>query len=728
MEGSVSTSRLSPAGRRPLRVRGAVVQALAVELGQAVDPWEGLRAWAEEHYVGEAALCGFERLADLGGLVGDERYALLVGSLLLAAGVNGGSSALPLGEAPVFPALRAHLDEVGLDVDRARFTAGLAALLRRCEQVPAEERALGRDDEARPLVVELDALYFHYLRAAEAQVADDLRALLERAPDEAPSAGVAQALVDVLVGHPLQRSGGGGAMVLSPGQLHAVAQALTSSLLVVTGGPGTGKTSLLANVLRAFARLGVPPEDMLLAAPTGRAANRMKESLEASLRSLGEPLPSDDDLATRLPPARTLHRLLGYRRGKERFQVNREAPLSGRLLVVDEVSMVSLPLMAAVLAAVPRNRPFTLLLVGDAHQLPSVETGDVLRELTRGARGVGRARRERLHALAAALDGARRPELARSLTSALEGLSVVEDASLAAHAVWLREVYRQGSDAGGRHVAEIADAIRGAPPGVPPALDVHVRETAADVRFEGVERFDWTTAEGGVEPLLRHYADTLLSDEGWEQELAQGFEPDSPRLVELVRARGRSRVLCLTHKGVAGEEVVNALISTHLDRTRPPGSFAFPGAPVLVTENDAGAGVYNGDQGVVVRVRSGQRAPQLAAAFPSGDGVVLVPLGRLPRAKLCYAMTVHKSQGSEYERVLLLLPREPSRLLARELVYTGLTRGKRAATLAGAPVVLDLALARVSERFSTLRARVEGRPARSTSRPPTTARLEPSDA
>lgn len=677
------------------------MQALLEELSGHADPWRGLRTWAEDNRVTEAALCGWERLAKLGSLHGDERYAFLVACLLVGEAVQSGSSAVPLGAAPAFPALMAHVESVGLDVDRDRLPRGLVGLLERCATAPEKERVLGREEEGRPLVVDLDALYFHYLRSAESRVARDIRALLDRSTPEMWSADdMAAALSAVLDERPLKA--GDKAFELAGGQVQAVAHAVSSSFLILTGGPGTGKTSVVTSMLRAFAYLGVPPEDILLAAPTGRAANRMKESLEANLASLDERHPSDDALAARLPSARTLHRLLGYRWNQQTFKVNRDSPLAARVLVVDEVSMVSLPLMEALLSAIPRDEPFTLVLVGDAHQLPSVETGDVLRELTHGEQGLGASGRVRLQSMVDAMnDGGSRERLAATLHQ-----PAVPDASLAAQTVWLREVYRQASDAGGQHVAGVAEAIRSATGGAAPVLDVTPREVADGVTFSGVELFDWTAAEGGLDPLLARYAEAFLDDEEWRDELEDGFEPSSERLVAYVRERGRTRVLCFTHKGVAGEEAINAALSKRLDPTRPPSSFAFAGAPVLVAENDNGVGLFNGDQGVVVGVRAPGRKPHLEAAFLSGDGVTLVPLGRLPKAKLCYAMTVHKSQGSEYESVVLVLPEEESRLLVRETVYTGLTRGKRGALVAGSAAQLGAAAAKRTARTSRLRLRV----------------------
>ncbi len=715
----MTASRLTPAGRRPLRVGGAVVQALRAELGTDDDPWAGLRRWASEHYVDEAALCGWERIADLGGLSGEERQAFLVVSLLLGAAVNGGSSALPLGAAPEFGELMAHIDEVGLPLgsthhdkknkyEKDALARGLASLQERCTTSPEVERVFGVGDEARPLVVDLDALYFHNLRTAEVAVADRIRVLLEREASVAAPATLGASLTAVLDATPLRV--GQRTIDLAAGQVHAVAQALCSSLLVLTGGPGTGKTSIITQVLRAFAHAGVSPEDMLLAAPTGRAANRMKESIEQNLDSIDDPLESDKALRAQLPSARTLHRLLGYRWNQRTFKVNRDSPLAGRLLVVDEVSMVSLPMMRALLDAVPDEEPFTIVLVGDAHQLPSVETGDVLRELTRGDRGIGARQRATLRNATQAMgDGPSKAKLAGLLDpTTKDGGAEVDSGSLAAHTVWLTEVYRQADDKGGRHVAAVAAAMRDAPEGQAPQLDVTQRDSADAVEFNGVELFDWTSAEGGLDPLLSRYADVFLDDSAWASEVADGFDPDSSRLVDYVRHRGRSRILCFTHQGVAGEEAVNALVGRRLDPTRPPGTFAYPGAPVLVTENDDSVGLFNGDQGVVVRVKVPGRAPQLEAAFVSGDGVTLVPLGRLPRAKLCYAMTVHKSQGSEYDSVVLVLPKEKSRLLVRETVYTGLTRGRRGVVVVGPTERFGAALATGARRASRLRTRFGG--------------------
>ena len=461
------------------------------------------------------------------------------------------------------------------------------------------------------------------------------------------------------------------------GQRAALRAALTRPLAVIAGGPGTGKTALLAGIVRALRRLGLRADEIALAAPTGRAANRIAESL----RTAG---------VTDAPEPRTLHRLLGLRRdravglGEARHHEN--FPVAARAVLVDEASMIDLALMERLARAVAADA--RLVLVGDADQLPSVEAGAVFREL--GAHAV------------------RLTESLRQDPSAPAGASVLA----AARAV------RQGD-------AEAA------------ALAVAPKPRPADLAFAGFERLAPATpahARRLVAAFAEHWARTrvrALPDHDalvahvyrWRDDPAAPFDADEATAVRaLVRHHASLRVLAVTRGAGAptGAEALNALLARHALGTGAAELGPAAGTPVMMIRNDYDRGLFNGDQGVVVRAARPGEAPRLVAVFPRGEaerggGGAPGPSGLAAFAhdglredlRVAYATTVHKAQGAELDHVALVLPERDLPLLCRELVYTALTRARHSAVVVGRADLLALAVARPLERASGLAARLD---------------------
>lgn len=427
-----------------------------------------------------------------------------------------------------------------------------------------------------------------------------------------------------------------------PRQAEAARRAPDARLLLLTGGPGTGKTTTLARMLLMrvaaadpAADPAAPPLRIALAAPTGKAAARLAESLRASLERLAGVV--DPALAAAIPSsARTLHRLLGWRPGDAGFRHDADTPLEADLVVVDEASMVDLPLMARLLAALPPTA--SLWLVGDPDQLPSVETGDVLAALC-------------------AAPGLPRVHLARTFRQA-EALDLAPLAGL------VREGRAAEALAGLR-----ADAWRG------------VRWLTPDAQADDEAALHAALRER-VLPALRALA--IAPDPATALRLALGL-----------------RVLTALREGPSGSRALNAFLAGALapggDAARP-----FHGRLLMVTENSPRHGLWNGDVGVLWAGADGA----LRAWFEGPDGLRAWLPGSLPAHEDAFALTVHKAQGSEFDAVLLVLPASGARVLARELVYTGLTRSRRAVWLWGGARALEDALARRSERRGTLAARL----------------------
>ncbi|GAA5067530.1 exodeoxyribonuclease V subunit alpha [Lysobacter panacisoli] len=509
-----------------------------------------------------------------------------------------------------------------------------------------------------PLAIERGMLYLRRYREYERRLASGLRRIAE-APADVGDLHVLAPLFATLF--PAAREG--------DRQARAAALALLRSLLLVTGGPGTGKTTTITRVLLlliAQARMaGHAAPRIALAAPTGRAAERMAESLRAATAGLRTCDGIDAAWCDALPDsASTVHRLLGTIPDSTRFRHDADHPLPFDAIVVDEASMVDLPLMCKLVEAVaPGAR---LILLGDRDQLPSVEAGDVLAAITDAA-GDG-------DALPASLSSALSP-----LLGEVPSLPESALAPLSGHRVQLQRGYRQARSL---DLAPLADAMRA---GDADTVLHLLREGPAGVRFH----------EDVADPLAGAARETLLAP--WRA-LSALRDPD----VALKHA-AKLRVLTALRDGAQGASSLNQRIEEALaGAQRDP---YFHGRLVLVTENSYRHGLFNGDIGVCQHDDAGIPV----AWFAGGpEGVRGFHPASLPAHTGAFAMTVHKAQGSEFDSVWLVLPRQDARALSRELLYTGITRARRELHLCVSDPVLRAALARHASRASGLAWRLRG--------------------
>ena len=474
-------------------------------------------------------------------------------------------------------------------------------------------------------------------------------------------------------------------------QAVAAALAVLRRLTVISGGPGTGKTRTVAAVLALLASqamggasagaragaeagagaVGRQPR-VALAAPTGKAAARLAESV----RRAREDLPLSQTERSALPEeATTLHRLLGARPGRPGFRHDAGSPLHLDLLVVDEASMVDLPLLARTVAALPARA--RLVLLGDRDQLASVEAGAVLGDVC--GRGVHPGYSPELAQTLGEVLGVGAGQLP---SSADPGRPAVADAL-----VFLRRSYRFGRDSG-------IGAL---------AARVNAGDTAGVLALLKAARArDPLEADG-----LRHR--TL--EEG--ERVAQVERLVVPRLravleasgpAEALAALGSFRVLCALREGPWGVAAFNELVERALRRAGLVlrDRDAYRGRPVMVTRNDYATGLFNGDVGVFWPDAGAGGA--LRVFFPAAGGGLraLLPT-RLPAHETVYAMTVHKSQGSELDEVLLVLPDRLSPVLTRELLYTAVTRARASVEIWGPEATVAAAVAARVERTSGLR-------------------------
>ncbi len=421
-------------------------------------------------------------------------------------------------------------------------------------------------------------------------------------------------------------------------QRGAAQLALSRALTVLTGGPGTGKTTTVARLLALLAEQaeldGKPRLRIALAAPTGKAAARLLEAVQLEVDALAL---ADRE---RLPAlaATTLHRLLGSRPDtSSRFRHNRENRLPHDVIVVDETSMVSLTMMARLLEAVrPDSR---LLLVGDPDQLASVEAGAVLADL-------------------------------------VEGLTAVVDSPVAT----LVTPHRFGESIGA-----LADAIRDGD-----------ADAAVGVLAAGGEHIEWVDVHQPAEVLRKVLVPHALR----LREAAVLGDADAA-----LKTLEQHRMLCAHRRGPYGVAYWNRQVERWLSEQTDMPLWAdwYVGRPVLVTANDYGLGLYNGDTGVAVLRDGGLRAAMATSAGP-----VQFATGRLADVETMHAMTIHKSQGSQAVEITVLLPPTDSRLLTRELLYTAVTRAREKVRLVGSADQLRAAVTRRAIRATGLSRRLAG--------------------
>ncbi|WP_208278106.1 exodeoxyribonuclease V subunit alpha [Massilia oculi] len=539
--------------------------------------------------------------------------------------------------------------------------AGWRKLLASCEQVWVREEF----DYDQPLVLDGERLYLRRYWRDETQVA---RAVRERAEATHPvDTNLVRAWLDKL-------------FVAAPGaaqpdwQKLACAVALRGSVAIITGGPGTGKTYTVARLLALLFATAPDAERqrVALAAPTGKAAARLKQSIDKALGELADRVGAElplRKLTERMGAARTLHSLLGARPDTRAFAHHRGNPLDVDVLIVDEASMVHLEMMASLLDALPPRA--TLILLGDKDQLASVEAGAVLGDLCHDAQ-------------AGNYDGDTIGYVKAASGEAIPAQYAGEGGPLAQQTVMLRHSRRFGGPIGQLALAVNAGDMARAGEVLRSSLDgVRWIEHAQPSQLLQL-------AYAGYAPYLQLLKGGAAGDEDWVRQVLQAFET--------------FRILCAVRDGEWGVAGLNEAIEKRLEAggLLRRGAEWYVGRPVMVTRNDYSTGVYNGDIGVTLADPTRPGAQRVY--FLEGDQVRSVLATRLRNVETAFAMTVHKSQGSEFSHTVLALPRESNAILTRELVYTGITRASREFTLVTpSGDVLREAIASRTHRTSGLR-------------------------
>jgi len=589
----------------------------------------------------------------VGRIAGETRLEVLLAAALASARIRQGHVCLAVGN---FRAERDLLDDAGRPAS-SRAWPEPAAWLEAVRSSPMVS------DGSVPAPLVIDAAGRLYLR----NYWEHERQLAQRLAQRAAAGPLCSTADPARLRERLTRWFPGREVAGIDWQRVAAAIAALRPLCVISGGPGTGKTysvvKILALLVEEALEEGHAAPRVTLVAPTGKAAARLGESLRRAEAELS--LPAALREALRIEPA-TIHRCLGAAGpGEARFRYGEKNPLRTDIVVVDEASMVDLALMNRLVAATPPTAK--LVLVGDKDQLASVEAGAVLGDICNT--GAPREYSRQAVSVLAEITG----QEIRLSTRAPAGTGIWDCV------VELQHSYRYGAESG---IGRLARAIRSGD--TEEVLAILEDPTAAELRW--------------VEPVP-----ALAIHPEVRAAIVAGFAPylrerDAGARLE---AFERFRVLCAHRRGPCGSELLNARIATWLGDAGllEPDRQYYDGRPILVTSNDYNLELFNGDVGIACRCEAGVRVVFAAA----GGKLRQVSPGRLPPHESAYALTVHKSQGSEFDEVVLVLPERASPVTTRELLYTAVTRARRKVTIQAPRAVLLECVRRRTERSSGLR-------------------------
>jgi exodeoxyribonuclease V alpha subunit len=599
----------------------------------------------------EAAYLGWEVARCTQGLAPVERRAIAALAAGCIAALHAGATRIPLDHAR----LAAALTSVGAP-DCVALALSLVLQAQRGEG-PARA-VIGAAGDRKPLVVDGEWLSTERMWRLEQRLCDRIRTRASATPPHRDARGLGRAVAAVAAGPP----------PLTDEQKRVLRAALDSRLALVSGGPGTGKTTIVVALVRALAWMGVPTETIAIAAPTGKAAHRLEEAIAKGLTSPPRDI-AEAGLRAIAPVPQTLHRLLAWSPSRGRFGRHENDPLPHRIVIVDEASMIDLAMMDRLVRAISSEA--RLVLLGDADQLPSVEAGAVFRDLC------------------AALGGAK-------LTTNL----------------------RVARDPSARRIVAAAAAVNSGVLDSGVASGIKTRRSVDELEFEGVEHLSARWSDVGEAFLARWWEKRISVNENFARwasrifQLRDGKFDDADRLElrALLDHHATARMLCATRvQGFpASADAINERLlvrmrgaSSTLRGSKRASELFFPGAPVLVQRNDYARQLYNGDQGLIVRIDRGDASgPQPMALFARGESFDAFPLDAAGELASAFAMTVHKAQGSEFDHVALVLPDDDVPLLTRELVYTAITRARRSVSIVGCADLLARAVARSIERHS----------------------------
>ena len=584
-------------------------------------------------------------------VAGEEQPALMLAAALVSRDAGEGHVCLPLEQLQPEHLFAGRHRELAQDIWQA------AGAPTDWQQILLSSQAVSDGSQATPLVLQQQRLYLHRMWQSEGYVVDFIQR--QQFPLVVDETALRQTL-DRHFGENRDEVNW---------QKVAAAVALTRKVAVISGGPGTGKTTTVARLLTCLVELSDDAPRIELVAPTGKAAARLTESLGKALRELALPA----EISQRFPEeATTLHRLLGAVPGSQRMRYHAGNPLHLDVLVVDEASMVDLPMLANLIAALPPQA--RVIFLGDRDQLASVEAGAVLGDICRCAEY--------------GYSPQRAAELSRLTGCHISGQDVPSAPDVRDSICLLQKSYRFTASSG---IGQLAKAVN--------AGDLRRVVQVFDSGFTDICRHDLNSSDEYQQMLN----DCVEGYRGYLSLLSPKHERAEP--AEVLAKFSCFQLLCALREGpfgVAGlnERIEIALRKAGLIERRQNNSHKwYVGRPVMIARNDRILGLFNGDIGIMMRDDEGAEK----VFFPLPDGTIkAVQPSRLPPHETAFAMTVHKSQGSEFDHTLMVLPGQITPVLTRELVYTAITRAKTKLTLYTSASVFNSAVKMRTQRRSGL--------------------------
>jgi exodeoxyribonuclease V alpha subunit len=522
---------------------------------------------------------------------------------------------------------------------------------------------------AKPLIIRGDWLYLHKMLFKEVGFLNKLRDLITNDNENS----IEKESTEISIWYNFNEKED-----ISGEKLDALQKAQKYRFSIVSGGPGTGKTSLILALMSLLKQPDMNRLSFALAAPTGKAAYRMSDALKGFINNKPnkERTPFEKDLIDNME-ATTLHRLLGYSPKYHYFKHNKTNPLSAKVVIVDEASMVDIGIMEQLISSL---RPDAKLIIfGDANQLPSVSSGAVLRDLVTFPTDF------KEHSLFAAL-------LART-TILKKNHRTISEIREIADQINQNEV---SSELGNRivHCENTEQFLKKT--GI---YSYYIKDSAGQVSESTDFLEEWY--ENTINPMINHENILNVSwDEGEGGQLSQ-----KPKLKQIFANLERHKLLCVTNVFPTGTKAINSSFHKKhpLFNLRDTSQF-LPGEPVMVMENDYDLNLFNGDTGIILNTKlEGNHVISKAVFFKNGNYRVY-SLSRLKHIlTLAYAVTVHKSQGSEYESVVLILPEVFIPLCSKELLYTAITRAKKRVLILGSKEVFNKSTQLPTIRYTSIK-------------------------
>ncbi|MCK5917313.1 MAG: exodeoxyribonuclease V subunit alpha [Cocleimonas sp.] len=530
-----------------------------------------------------------------------------------------------------------------------------------CDHALAEEllanKVVGMGEDYTPLTLDNNYIYLHRYWSYQQRLADQISARLSFTVDKEQD----REWIKQRLAHYFSQDNDGSDINW---QQTAAALALISRFLIISGGPGTGKTTtitrILALLIEQHQRTNHQPLRFSLAAPTGKAAMRMSESIRESITREGDKL--SDEIKQQLPQeSSTIHRLLGYIPNSTEFRFNKNNHLATDIVIVDEASMIDLALMTKLFEATPPQA--SIILLGDKDQLASVETGSVFTDLC-------------------LLADNQYSEILSNYLQEMIGHTLDAEqiktklAPIDNHILCLLKSWRFDQTSG---IGILASAVNQGK--TKDAINALEDSSVRDIQL--ILPVEFTTNQ--LLSPWQHYLQALKTNTSID---------------DLFAAFNQFRILSALRKGMNGSTYLNLQLEKLFSQKKQlyTGKRWYHGRPIMITENSYRTGLFNGDIGITLIERG-----QTQVWFKTNEGIKPFSPVRLPQHETAWVMTIHKSQGSEFKRVLIILPTEDTPVLTRQLIYTGITRAKKKLDIISSSTILELGIKREIPQATQIR-------------------------